>query len=184
MKTIIENLKKQHLVALIPVIILSCLGFVLALVSVILYAKNCGSEFNGNHVSERVISPGVAAAVIAGIVLLVDIAALFLARSPKLARLFALSRLGNYVVFFLMLSAFLFLILDEYSLVGTILYPIVSGGPGDPVDPVLSSYYFASLILGIVACFSSLAAGIVFRKASHRIPEEGEVSSTEVTANE
>lgn len=184
MKKIITNLKQQRFLVVIPALILSCLVFVLALVSVILYASNCGSEFNGNKVSERVIGLGVAAIILAAIAFLMNIAALFLVRNEKTARLFALSRIGSYGAFLLLLGAFLFLILDEYSLLGTVLYPIVSGTVGDPVDPALSASYFTALALAVVASFTSLAIGIVMRKASHRIANPEVSISTEGNVNE
>ena len=180
----IENLKKNNFLVLIPVLILSLPAFVLSLIGVITYASNCASEFNGGAVSTNVVGLGTAAFIVAGVTLLVDIAAFFLARSRKAASLFALSRIGNYVAFFLLLGAFLYEILDEYSLLGTILYPIVSGTVGDPVDPVLASSYFVSLIFLLVTCLLSLAAGIVMRKLSYRIDEEEPSHLQEGNVNE
>ncbi len=168
----IQNLKKQNFLVLIPVLCMSLVAFVLALIAILTYAGNCASEFNGGRVSVNVTGFGIPAIILAGMAVLVDIAALFLARSKKLASIFALSRIANYLAFMLLLAAFLYQILDEYSLLGTILYPIFSGAVGDPVDPALTSSYFLSLILALVASLLSFAAGITMRKMSYRIERE------------
>ncbi|MBP5216604.1 MAG: hypothetical protein J6038_02065 [Bacilli bacterium] len=184
MKKIIENLKKQNFIVLLPVLILSCLVFLLALLGILFYGLNCGSEFNGNKVSENTIGFGIPAIIMAGLAFLMNLAGLFLVKNEKMAKIFVLSRIWSYACFLLLLAAFLFLILDEYSLLGTILYPIVSGAVGDPVDPVLSSFYFLALAFLIVASFLSLAIGIVMRKASHKIGSSEKPVSLEVNANE
>lgn len=180
----ISNLKKQNFIVLLPALILSLVAFVLAIIAVFLYANNCGSEFNGNKPSANVTGLGIAAIVAAGLALLIDIAGLFLARSRKVAFGLALSRIGNYAAFAFLLGAFLFQILDEYSLLGTILYPIFSGAVGDPVDGTLTASYFSSLIMLLVACIISVVSGVMIRKASHKIlplngNEEREVPSHE-----
>ena len=184
MKNIFENLKKNHFIVLIPITILTLVAFVLSLVAVILYGANCGSEFNGGKVSSHVLGLGTAGIIFGGIALLVDLAAFIFSKNEKSAYLFSLSRIGNYGSFVLLLGAFLFQILDEYSLLGTILYPIVSGTVGDPVDPGLVSSYFTSLIILFVACIISLVAGIVLRKKSYKIIKEAQPTESEVPSNE
>ena len=186
MKQFFRNLGKNRLVIIIPMSLLTLVAFVLSLVAIITYGANCGSEFNGGKVSSHVLGLGTAGIIFGGIALLMDLAAFFLVRSPKSAYLFSLSRIGNYGSFVLLLGAFLFQILDEYSLLGTILYPIVSGtaGGGDPVDPTLATCYFVSLILLFVALLHSLVAGIILRKTSYRIIKENQPTESEVPSNE
>ncbi|MBO5529435.1 MAG: hypothetical protein J6A47_09045 [Bacilli bacterium] len=175
----IQKLKQQNFLVLIPVLIMSCVAFVLTLVGVLLYTNNCASEFNGGKVSVNVSNLGLAAIIFAGAALLLDLLALFLSRSKKSASLFALSRIGNYGAFIFCLGAFLYEALDEYSLIGTIMYPIFSGTVGDPVEPLLVSSYFTSFAFLFVACFLSLAAGVTMRKKSHKIdaqPKEANVN--------
>ncbi|MCQ2798437.1 MAG: hypothetical protein MJ220_00950 [Bacilli bacterium] len=162
---IMANLKNAKFGIAIPACILSLVGFVSVLVGVILYSSNCASEFNGGAVSGNVVSLGTAAIILAGIALLGLIASLFLAKNEKTAYLFSYARFGNFAAFVLSLGAFFFQILDEYSLIGTILYPIVSGAVGDPVDPVLSGSYFSALGLLLVAMIVSMVAGCL---VSHR----------------
>ena len=176
--------KKKRFIAFLPVLILTTIAFVSALVGLLSYANNCGSEFNGNHVSDRVVGFLLGAVIALGIALLAYVVALIIAKNAKRASIFALFRIGNYVSFFLLLAGFLFLILDEYSLVGTILYPIVSGTVGDPVDPVLSSSYFTAVGLAFEGCLITLAAGIVMRKVSHRYVALAAEAKTEVVPNE
>lgn len=178
----IENLKKQNFLVLLPVTILSCLAFALSLTGILIYSANCASEFNGGVVSPNATSLGMVGAIIGAVALAIDIIAFFAAKSKKMASIFSLSRIFNYVAFILLLGAFLYEILDEYSLLGTILYPIVSGTIGDPVDPVLSSSFFASLIMLFVATWIALAAGITMRKKSHKI--EPDLQQSEGNANE
>lgn len=184
MKKIIENLKKVGLISLIPIAALSLLAFVLMLIAIILYGANCASEFNGGVVSKNTIGLGIGAIICIGLAFLVDIAALFLANTPKKAIIFSLSRIGNYAGFILSLGAFLYEILDEYSLLGTILYPIVSGAVGDPVSPVLIANYFSSLIMVFVGSIICLVTGIILRKKANKIPQEGSSTESEVVPNE
>ena len=148
---------------------LSGVAFLLALIATIVYASNCASEFNGNTPSPHVIGFGIAAIICAGIAFLVYLVGFFLAKKEKSAWIMMLARIGNYAAFALLLGAFLYQILDEYQLLGTILYPIVSGAVGDPVDPILSSSYFSSLIIILASLILSLVTGIVARKKSHKV---------------
>ena len=167
-----KNLKEQKLGVLIPVCSLSLVAFILILISIVMYSSNCASEFNGNQVSASVVGINTTATIMAGIALLGYVAAFFLAKNKKISYIFTFARIFNYVSFALALLGFLFEILDEYSLLGTILYPIVSGTVGDPVDPVLSTSFFVSLIFALVACICSLIAGILMRKKSYKVIAE------------
>lgn len=178
----IEKLKKLNFLVLLPVTILTCLAFALSLIGVLVYSANCASEFNGGAVSPNATTLGMIGAIVGAVALVFYIVALFAASTKKTASLFSLTRILNYVSFILLLGAFLYEILDEYSLLGTILYPIVSGTIGDPVDPVLSSSFFASLIMLFVATWVALAAGIVMRKKSHKINPD--LPQSEGNANE
>ena len=165
----INNLKKQNFFVLLPVLILSVIAFAGALVATVLYAGNCGSEFNGGTPSANVTGFAIPALIGGGLAVLIQCVGLFIIKNGKLASIIALSRIGNYLSFACLLGAFLYQILDEYSLLGTILYPIFSGAVGDPVDGTLTTFYFTSLILLLVTCIISLVAGIMLRKSSHRL---------------
>lgn len=174
-----KKLKEFDAFILLPIGILTGVAFLMSLIGVILYGANCASEFNGNNVSERAVGFALAATIIGGLTLGAYIASLFLSNNRKTAYLFAFSRIGNYASFVLLLAGFLFEILDEYSLLGTILYPIVSGTVGDPVDSLLSFSFFASLILLLLSLILHLVLGILMRRKSHRIyagSEEKEAS--------
>lgn len=170
-KNRLTTLKDAKFTVAIPACILSLLAFVSALVGVILYSSNCASEFNGGAVSEVVVGWGTAAAIVAGIGLLGYAASILVVKGKKLAYLFSYARFANYASFAILLGAFFFQILEEYSLIGTILYPIVSGAVGDPVDPKLSSSYFVSLILLLVGMIVSMVAGCIISRKSKNLLE-------------
>ena len=179
-KNIFKALKENRLIILIPATILTLVVFISAILSVFLYSTNCASEFNGNHVSDNVVGLGTTAAIVAGVALLVDICAFLFATNRKLAYFFSFVRIFNYLAFVFGLGAFLFQILDEYSLIGTILYPIVSGTVGDPVDPVIANNYFISLGMWLDVVILSLVAGILLRKKSHKILAEDKAQQEQV----
>ena len=179
-KNIFKALKENRLIILIPATILTLVVFISAILSVFLYSTNCASEFNGNHVSDNVVGLGTTSAIMAGVALLVDICAFLFATNRKLAYFFSFVRIFNYLAFVFGLGAFLFQILDEYSLLGTILYPIVSGTVGDPVDPVIANNYFISLGMWLDVVILSLVAGILLRKKSHKILAEDKVQQEQV----
>ena len=179
-KNIFKALKENRLIILIPATILTLVVFISAILSVFLYSTNCASEFNGNHVSDNVVGLGTTSAIVAGVALLVDICAFLFATNRKLAYFFSFVRIFNYLAFVFGLGAFLFQILDEYSLLGTILYPIVSGTVGDPVDPVIANNYFISLGMWLDVVIFSLVAGILLRKKSHKILAEDKVQQEQV----
>ena len=172
MKQLLENLKKQHFSILFAVIILSLVAFLLSLIGIILYGVNCASEFNGNKVSGNVMGWGITGVIFAGLAFAIDVVAFFLAKSSKAAYVFSFVRFFNYATFICVFAAFCYLFLDEYSLLGTILYPIVSGTVGDPVDPFLSGCYFSAIIMTFVALIVALVAGIMLRKNSHKILDD------------
>ena len=179
-KNIFKALKENRLIILIPATILTLVAFISAILSVFLYSTNCVSEFNGNHVSDNVVGLGTTSAIMAGVALLVDICAFLFATNRKLAYFFSFVRIFNYLAFVFGLGAFLFQILDEYSLIGTILYPIVSGTVGDPVDPVIANNYFISLGMWLDVVILSLVAGILLRKKSHKILAEDKAQQEQV----
>ena len=179
-KNIFKALKENRLIILIPATILTLVVFISAILSVFLYSTNCASEFNGNHVSDNVVGLGTTSAIMAGVALLVDICAFLFATNRKLAYFFSFVRIFNYLAFVFGLGAFLFQILDEYSLLGTILYPIVSGTVGDPVDPVIANNYFISLGMWLDVVILSLVAGILLRKKSHKILAEDKAQQEQV----
>lgn len=167
-------MNKEHSKLLLPIGGLSLVAFLESLVSTILYGANCGSEFNGGKPSEIVIGWGIAAIIVSCIAVLGYAAGLFLIKGKKSAHLFYLARFGNYAAFATLIGSFFYQILEEYSLLGTILYPIVSGTVGDPVDPTLVACYFTSLILSLDAMIISLVVGIIVRKKSHKFLAESE----------
>lgn len=179
------RLKENGASVLFVSAILSASTLILSVVALILYAVNCPSEFNGNAVSKNVIGLGISAVVAAFLATAGQIASWFFVKDKKTATCFFWTRLFDYGAFVLSLGGFLFQILDEYSLLGTILYPIVSGTVGDPVDPVLSVSYFVSLVMLLVCFVLSLTAGIMIRKkANASLKTEIVSDKKEVTSNE
>ena len=158
----------------------TALGFVLALVAVIVYAAGCASEFNGNAVSAAVVGWGSAAIIFGAIALGMAIAQYFVGEDSLVAKICSYKRFAAYLAFLFMILAFLFQILDEYSLLGTILYPIVSGTVGDPVDPTLSGCYFTSLIFSFIAMWCMLSGGLIEKIAHYRAEREKSAPETEV----
>ncbi len=172
-----KNLKELKFGVLIPVCILSLIALVLAIVSTVTYGGNCASNYNGNQVSDAVMTFGTVAIVLAAIALVGDLAAFFFAKTKKIAYLFTFTRLFNYASFAFSLLTFVYEILDENPLLGGIFYPIVSGTVGDPIEPVLVTSFFASLIMGLIASLVSLAAGIIMRKKSYKILTQEKVEA-------
>lgn len=170
-----SRLKENKASRLLPAFILTILSFVMILTAVLLYSLKCPSEFNGNRYSRRVFLLDILALSFALITSAFQLLAFIKVRSPKSAYMFFWTRLGDYLAFFCALGGFLFQILDEYSLLGTILYPIVSGTVGDPVNPVLSACYFTSLILLLVSFIITLTAGILLKRKSHPLLQTTEI---------
>ncbi len=165
--------------------ILSLSTLILSVVAMILYAANCPSEFNGNSVSGNVVGLSIGAVVVSFLATTGQILSLFFVKDKKTAVLFSWTRIFDYAAFVCLLGAFLFQILDEYSLLGTILYPIVSGTVGDPVDPLLSVSYFVSLIMLLVSFVLSLTAGILIRrKTNAKVKPDIVLDKKEVSSHE
>lgn len=139
---------------------------VLTAIAVILYAANCPSEFNGEEVSSAVVVWDVIAILTCAAAAGGAVAEYYL--KGVAARIAGYLRFGVYAAFISLIVSFLMQILDEYSLLGTILYPIFSGTVGDPVDPVLSSSYFASLIMTLVACVLAITSALLKKSQTYR----------------
>jgi hypothetical protein len=77
-------------------------------------------------------------------------------------------RFAMYVALICILASFFMGILDEYSLLGTILYPIVSGTVGDPVDGNVSGGYFTAQILTFVALICAIVASAMDKVRFYR----------------
>lgn len=125
---------------------LSVVALALVIVALTLYVLNCPSEFNGGVVSQKVVTADIIAIISIAIAIAFSIAETYLADRHLLMDIFSYKRFLMYVGFVSLLYSFSMSILAEYSLIGTILYPIVSGTVGDPVDPVLITSYFSKLI--------------------------------------
>ncbi len=146
---------------------LTALAFLLAFVALVLYAAGCASEFNGGAVSKAVVAWDVLAVVFGGLALGAGIAECF-TENALVGKICSYRRFAAFAAFLFLILGFLMQILDEYSLLGTILYPIVSGTVGDPVDPTLSACYFTALIFAFVSMWCALAAGVVGQVSSYR----------------
>lgn len=147
---------------------LSVLALGLAIAALALYALNCASEFNGGVVSKAVVTADVVAIVAIAIAIAACVAESFLAKKPVMVEILGYRRFLMYVACVALLYSFSMSILAEYSLIGTILYPIVSGTVGDPVDPVLSSSYFAKLIGTLLSVILTLAVGTTLRSGAYK----------------
>lgn len=152
----------------------AALAFVLAVVALGLYAGGCPSEFNGNAVSAAVVGADVAAIVLIAAALAAGVAEYFLADRPLLAGIARYGRFCLYAAFCALIYGFLMGILAEYSLLGTILYPIVSGTVGDPVDASLVFCYFGQLICNFVAFAFALVAAILQKAGFYRAEQEAD----------
>ena len=175
----LEEKNKKKFSILVPAFIASTLALILSVISIILYASNCASEFNANTVSPNVIGLSIAGIIFAFLAFCGGFAGLLLKKSEKVSYIVMLSRIFNYAAFILLLGSFMFQILDEYQLLGTIFYAMLNAGHGDPVDPVLAGSYWASLIMSLVACILSLVAGILVRIKSHKVIPEIKVEKEE-----
>lgn len=147
---------------------LTLIAWVLTLLALVLYATNCPSEFNGGTVSPDTLISEALVLVCGGIAILVDIVGSFGKEQSLMENAKKYTRFLKYGVFVLLLYVFLSCILAEYSLLGTILYPIVSGTVGDPVDPVLSTSFFVSLIFAFAASIFALIAGLMQKSGVYK----------------
>ena len=78
----------------------------------------------------------------------------------------------KYAAFVALIVSFFMSILDEYSLLGTILYPIVSGTVGDPVDGTLAASYFVALAFIFVALVTSIVSALLHKKAAYKAEKQ------------
>lgn len=147
----------------------------LAFIAVILYAVNCPSEFNGNEPSSAVIGWDIVAIIFGAISVGGAVASMFFEKGI-IAEVIKYTRLCLYVAFVALLVSFFYEILDEYSLLGTILYPIVSGTVGDPVEFSLSASYFTSLIFTLIACVLYIISALLKKSGSYK---EEQLATTE-----
>jgi hypothetical protein len=161
---------------------LSVLALALAIAALTFYALNCPSEFNGGVVSRAVVTADVVAIVFMGIAIATSVAESFLTKKTMMMEIFSYRRFLMYVAFVALLYSFSMSILAEYSLIGTILYPIVSGTVGDPVDPVLSSSYFAKLIGTLFAAILTLTAALIQRSGVYKTQKAKNHPLTETKA--
>ncbi|MBN2300267.1 MAG: hypothetical protein JXC31_03660 [Acholeplasmataceae bacterium] len=129
---------------------------------------NCPSEFNGGVVSRAVVTADIMAIVFIVLAIAANIAEDYFTKNPILMDIFSYKRFFNYIAFMSLLYSFFMNILAEYSLIGTILYPIVSGTVGDPVDSVLSNSYFANLIGTLVAVILTSTVALIQRSRFYK----------------
>lgn len=164
---------------------LSVLALALATAALILYALNCPSEFNGGVVSRAVVTADVIAIVSIVIAISMSVAESFQKIHPTMMEIFSYRRFLLYVAVVALLYSFSMSILSEYSLIGTILYPIVSGTVGDPVDPVLSASYFGKLIGTLFALILILTCALIQRSRAYKIPKtkSNPITETQVTGD-
>jgi len=159
---------------------LSVLGLALVIMALTLYVLNCPSEFNGGVVSRVVVSADVVAIVFMVIAITANVAESYLIEKPIMMDIFSYRRFFIYVAFISLLYSFCMSILAEYSLIGTILYPIVSGTVGDPVDPVLMNSYFAKVIGTLIAVILTATVSMILRS---RFYKSQKVESHAITEN-
>lgn len=162
---------------------LSVLALFLTIIALTLYVLNCPSEFNGGVVSRAVVSADVVAVIFITIAIAANIAESYLSEKPILMDIFSYKRFLIYVAFVSLLYSFCMSILAEYSLIGTILYPIVSGTVGDPVDPILSGSYFAKLIGTLIAVILTLTSALIQKSLYYKTKNAKNHSSTENQGN-
>ena len=98
-----------------------------------------------------------------------SVAESFLTEKHVMMDILSYRRFLIYGAFVLLLYSFFMNILAEYSLIGTILYPIVSGTVGDPVDPVLMNSYFANLIGTLVAVILTSTVAMIQRLKFYKV---------------
>lgn len=147
---------------------LSVLALLLAIIALTLYALNCPSEFNGGAVSSAVVTADIVAIICMAIAIAASVAESFIKEKPILNDIFSYRRFLNYIAFVTLLYSFFMSILAEYSLIGTILYPIVSGTVGDPVEPIISFSYFAKLIGTLCAVILISAVALIQRSGFYK----------------
>ena len=162
---------------------LTTVAFLLALVALVLYAAGCPSEFNGGKASSAVVAWDAIAVVMGALAIGIGIAEYF-TENALVKKISSYRRFAAFAMFAFLILGFLMQILDEYSLLGTILYPIVSGTVGDPVDSTLSACYFTALIFTFVSMWGALAAGIVGQVSSYREEKDERLAVSNASAGE
>ncbi len=158
---------------------LSVIALILSMVALILYALNVPSEFNGGKVSSAVVTADVVAIIVLIFAISANVAENYFKDNTLLLDIFSYRRFLVYIAFVSLLYSFLMGILTEYSLIGTILYPIVSGTVGDPVDPILSFSYFANLIGTLIAVVLTSTTAIIQRKSFYKVEKNPTVEIKE-----
>lgn len=161
---------------------LSVLALALSITALTLYALNCPSEFNGGVVSRQVVTADVIAIVLMVIAIAANVVGSFLTNQPIMTEIYHYRRFFMYVAFVALLYSFGMSILSEYSLIGTILYPIVSGTVGDPVDPVLSSSYFAKVIGTLFAAILIATSALIQKSGIYKTQKAKNHPLTETKA--
>ena len=149
---------------------------VITFFSLVLYAANCASEFNGGEVSSTVVMWEVIALIAAIVAVCGNILKSFVAKDSLGAKILNYIRFVEYFVFLALFVSFVETILEEYQLFGTILYHIVSGTVGDPVDPVLSASFFIALIGLLVAFILALVSGLLQKGAAYKEEKKAEAA--------
>lgn len=143
---------------------LAAAGLLLTIIALALYAGNCASEFNGGKVSSAVVAWDVVAILMFAVAVAGEVGEMFFDGDALLGKVCRYLRLAKYAAFVALLVAFFMQILDEYSLLGTILYPIVSGTTGDPVDGTLSASYFVALIFTLVSAVVAIVSALLHKR--------------------
>lgn len=143
-------------------------AFVFITIALCLYAAGCASEFNGGAVSSAVVAGDVIAIILVALAVGGGVVEHFLPDVPVLSQAVKYRRFCLYAAFAVMIYSFLSSILAEYSLIGTILYPIVSGTVGDPVDGTLTFCYFAQMAFTLVAAVGALVSSVMLKSASYK----------------
>lgn len=138
-------------------LLLAALAVVITAIA--LYAGNCGSEFNGEVVSPQVLTGYIIALVVVTIALAGEVLDCFIGEGV-LSEIFSYRRFLLYIAFVALLYGMFMSILAEYSLIGTVLYPLVSGTVGDPVDPVLWGSYIAQFVCALAAAVLTIIVAL------------------------
>lgn len=148
-------------------------AFVFTIVALALYAGNCASEFNGGKVSSAVVGWDIVALIAFAFSIAGEVLEYFFAPDTLVGRICEYLRLLKYAAFVSLIVSLFMGILDEYSLLGTILYPIVSGTVGDPVDATLATSYFVGLGFTFVSLVLSIVSALLHkRQEKHALAKE------------
>ncbi|MCX4384188.1 MAG: hypothetical protein OSJ39_00135 [Clostridia bacterium] len=143
---------------------LAAVAFVFTIVALALYGGNCASEFNGGKVSAAVVGWDIVAIISLAAAIAGDVLEFFFDKDTLVEKICEYLRLFAYLAFVSLIVSFFMGILDEYSLLGTILYPIVSGTVGDPVDGTLAASYFVGLGFTFVSLVLSIVSALLHKR--------------------